>query len=62
MSETINVIEIVWVNHEVVIVEDPNGQFFGYAYCSWSEWNDYAPIVGVGKLVDEHTLEVSGYR
>ena len=63
LSETINEIEIMWENQEVVVVEGPNGQFFGYVYCSWGDHTDtFAPRVGVGKLVDEHTLEVSGYR
>ena len=63
LSETINEIEIMWDYQEVVIVEGPNGQFFGYVYSSWSYWTTtYAPRVGVGKLADEHTLEVSVYR
>ena len=59
LSETMERIEITWANHEVMIVEGPDGRFFGYMYRSWSEWGN--PIVSgyVGKLVDEHTLDVT---
>jgi len=61
LSETINEIEIVWDYQDVVIVEGPNGQFFGYVYSSWNT-STFNPRVSVGKLVDEHTLEVSVNR
>ena len=58
LSETMERIETVWVNHGVMIIEGPDGRFFGYMYCSWTEWGAFSPGGYHAKLVDEHTLYV----
>ena len=61
LSDIMERIEIVWANHEVMIVEGPDRRFFGYMYCSWTEWGSFTPSRYVVRLVDEHTVHVSQF-
>ena len=61
LSETISAIQVHWNNQEVMIIEGPDRQFFGYMYCSWGSGGGERPFTPSGydvKLVDEHTVHV----
>jgi hypothetical protein len=58
LSETISVIQARYTNHEVMIIEGPDRRFFGYMYCSWTEFSSFTPSIYDVKLVDEHTVHV----
>ena len=60
LSETISAIQTHWDQHEVMIIEGPDGQFFGYIYCSWDFGlgKSWTPSIYDVPLVDEHTVHV----
>jgi hypothetical protein len=59
LSETIETIQSTQVNREVVIIEGPDGRFFGYMYYTFSEGRILSPGVSAPlELVDERTLYV----
>ena len=61
LSERISETQTHWDNHEVMIIEGPDRQFFGYMYCSWGTGGGERPFAPSGydvKLVDEHTVHV----
>jgi len=61
LSETIETIQSMQLNREVVIIEGPDGRFFGYMYYTFSEGRFLSPGVSAPlELVDERTLYV-GY-
>ena len=59
LSETIETIQSIHLNREVVIIEGPDGRFFGYMYYAFSEGRVLSPGVNAPlALVDERTLYV----
>jgi hypothetical protein len=58
LSETIRIIQTVWVNGEVVIIEGPDRRFFGYMYYTWGDYTVSKPSEITVVLVDERTLYV----
>ena len=59
LSETIETIQSIHHNREVVIIEGPDGRFFGYMYYTFSEDRVLSPGVNAPlELVDERTLYV----
>lgn len=61
LSETVSEIHSWYVNHEVMIVEGPDGRFLGYMYCSWGSYHVGVPFTPSGydvKYTDEHTFHV----
>ncbi len=59
LSETIGTIQSIHLNREVVIIEGPDGRFFGYMYYTFSEDRVLSPGVNAPlELVDERTLYV----
>ena len=61
LAETISAIQTHWDKHEVMIIEGPDRQFFGYMYCSWAQGGterSFTPSIYDVRLVDENTVHV----
>jgi len=63
LSDTVREIQTIYDYTEVMIIEGPDGRFFGYMYYSWSWWSsgNATPSDIVVKRVDEHTLYVQAW-
>ena len=64
LSETVGEIQTITEYTEVMIIEGPDGRFFGYMYYSWNKWGGdpvATPSDIVVKRVDEHTLYVQAW-
>ena len=63
LSARISETQAHWDNHEVMIIEGPDGQFYGYMNCSWGTGGGerpFTPSVYEVKLIDKHTVYVRG--
>ena len=60
LLETIKAAQTHWEQHEVMVIEGPDRQFFGYMYCSWDFGigKSWTPSIYDVTLVDERTVHV----